>query len=408
MIDFIKNEIRGLKPEQLRENLHLEFHNKVNVNTGELGKYINAYYKGLEFKIYEPTLAHPNRRITLEGSLHKYWNNGKHNFNDFGVKEIEEVLNDLKNKFNILPQNCIIRQLEIGVNITPPLCTTVILNNCFLHKTKRFKWIFTKDEGNYIQVEHQRYILKIYDKRKHYKNKGFDIVDDILRIEMKYRKMHELNQKGIYTLADLLNYGLHNFTPQLLKEWDNVLYYDETIFKGTKSAHTFSNPNYWENLTTEQLKYRRKKLNNIYKNNPQSIKNRVSILIQEKTELLVIKIPQINTLPIGLIKEINHDKKPVIIERKCCITGISLTHENESAKYIKTTTLKYLHDYDQDKFIELCSLLLNNYDGNRPKFENNLITHLAKQIRNRYYSQNRYRQSGYNQKKYSNQIGLFN
>ena len=407
MIDFSKYEIRGLNPVQLEANSYLEFHNRVNIKTGELGKYLNAYYKGLEFRIYESTLAHPNKRITLEGSLHKYWNNGKHNFNDFGINEVEEVINDLKSKFNISPEMLKLRQLEIGININPPLITKTILNNCFLHKTKRFKWIFTKDEGNYIQVEHQRYLLKIYDKRKHYKSKGFDIPNDIIRIEIKYRKMHDLNEKGIYTLHDLLNYGLHNFTPQLLKEWGNVLYYDEYLFKDTKEEQTLSNPNYWDNLTTEQLKYQRKKINNIYKNNSQSLKNKIVVLIQEKAKLLNIKIPQINTLNIGLIKEINRNKKLIPKERKCSVTGISLTHENEGTKYIKTTTLKYLHDYDQSKFIELCSILLSN-TGRQPKYEKNIFTRLAKQVRNRYYNPIIIKQSGYNQKKYPNQIELFN
>ena len=45
--------------------------------------YRQAFYKGLEFKIYDITKSTPYNRITIEGSLHKYWNNGAHNFNDF-------------------------------------------------------------------------------------------------------------------------------------------------------------------------------------------------------------------------------------------------------------------------------------------------------------------------------------
>lgn len=99
------------------------------------------------------------------------------------------------------------------------------------------------------------------------------------------------------------------------------------------------------------------------------------------------------------------DVKPLFQEFKVCpVTGISLNHEKDGAKYIKTSTLKYLHDQDPTIFIELCSVLLSQYNGNRPKYENNIITHLAKQVRNRHYSKLLYHQNGYKQRKYPNQI----
>ena len=112
---------------KLESNYLLEFSNKVNVKTGELGVYLNAFYRGLEFKIYESTETHPNRRATIEGSLHKYWNNGAHNFNDFGINEMQEVIVDIENKFCISSENCVLKSLEIGVNIDPPIKTKTVL-----------------------------------------------------------------------------------------------------------------------------------------------------------------------------------------------------------------------------------------------------------------------------------------
>src|SRR5690606_13769405 len=96
--------------------------------------------------------------------------------------------------------------------------------------------------GNYIQAQHQRQILKIYDKRTHYQKRGFIISQEILRIEVKYRKMIELNAKGIYTLQDLLNYGLENFIPVLLKKWQEVIFYDFKAIKGTQYEQTLQQP----------------------------------------------------------------------------------------------------------------------------------------------------------------------
>jgi small multidrug resistance pump len=99
LFGIIKYNLKNTNLPKLESNYLLEFSNKVNVKTGELGVYLNAFYRGLEFKIYESTETHPNRRATIEGSLHKYWNNGAHNFNDFGINEIQEVIADIENKF---------------------------------------------------------------------------------------------------------------------------------------------------------------------------------------------------------------------------------------------------------------------------------------------------------------------
>lgn len=353
MIDFVKYHIINTNPDKLEANHLLEFHQKVNTKTGEMGVYMNAYFKGLEFRIYESTFANPERRITLEGSLHKYWNNGAHNFNDFGINEIDEVINDLNNKFNIQPENCILKQLEIGVNMQPPHKTETILKCCLLHKTKPFKWIYTRDEGNYIQAQHQRHFIKIYDKQLHYKNKGFDLKNEIIRFEIKYTRMRFLNDNGIYNLSELLNFGLQNFTPHLLKEWNNVLFYDFNLFKGTKNEFKYSNPNYWLDLNSNQLKYHRNKLNKMLNSNPLNIKNQIATLIKDKTELLNIKTSQINPLYIllkpGVFTSQNTDNN----RRFCLVTGLNISMQKSDSILLSHTGLKYYYNTDKKIYKEI-------------------------------------------------------
>ncbi len=248
--------------------------------------YKQAYYRGLDFRIYEPTETHPDGRITIEGSLHKYWNNGEHNFNDFGITQLMEVLNDLNTKFGISPENCILKQLEVGVNITPPINTDNILNECLMHKTTRLKSIFTKDEGNYIQTKNQRHTNKFYNKKKHYYNKGYYIENEIMRIEKKYSRMKELNQRGIYTLNDLLDYGLINFKGDLIKMWDNVLYCDLDALKGSKNEYKYKSLIFWEDLKYDNFKYHRNQLNALINKNPNNMKKQISDLIDAKCEIL--------------------------------------------------------------------------------------------------------------------------
>ena len=149
-----------------------------------------------------------------------------------------------------------------------------------MHKRERFKWVATKDEGNYIQAQYQRHILKIYDKRTHYKNKGFKIDKEILRIEIKYLKMHELNKEaGIETLADLLIYGLQNFKSKLLKYWEKVIFCDTQSLKKSKYLHQYSSPVFWETASNDKIKYHKKNLDAITRNNPDNIKQQIANLI---------------------------------------------------------------------------------------------------------------------------------
>lgn len=181
MIDFIKYEIKDYDVQYLEQNQFIDFIDEINVSTGEIGTYKIGRYKGLKIVIYYPTEANPFNRITLSGSLHKYWNNGKHNYNDFGIKEIEMVIDDLIKKFRFYPQNCIIKSIEIGLNITPPVTTKTILGGCILLKTTPFEPNTFKKRGNYLQATKQQYIIKVYDKKLHYEKKGYPITEELLR-----------------------------------------------------------------------------------------------------------------------------------------------------------------------------------------------------------------------------------
>lgn len=292
MIDFVKVELINSDTTYFEQHPLLEFQRKYNIKTSELSIISNAFYKGLEFKIYDITEKTPYKRLTIEGSLHKYWNKGAHNFNDFGINEILEVRKDLKEIFNIEFKNCILKQLEIGVNILPPAPTKKILRHCLLHKTNELKSIYTRDEGNYIQTKNQRHFIKLYDKRTHYEKKGFDIDNDIFRIEKKYSKMVELNNKGIYNLNHLIKHDLRRFKGDLVKLWSNVLFYDWTVLNNTKYTNTYSNVNYWLDLLENNysnFKYHKRNLNKIIGTNTNNIKDKITKTISKKVDFLNTK-----------------------------------------------------------------------------------------------------------------------
>jgi hypothetical protein len=317
--------------------------------------YRQAFYKGLDFKIYNITKLTPYNRITIEGSLHKYWNNGAHNFNDFNISAIIDVQKDLKDKFNIDFVNCILRQLEIGINILPPEITKQILRYCLLHKTSELKSTYTKDEGNYKQTKNQRHFIKLYDKRTHYVNKGFEIDAEIFRIEKKWSKMVELNNKGIYTLNDLIKHDLLNFKSDLLNLWNDVLFYDWQSLKGLKHNVNYSNVIYWLELKEtnyNNFKYHRNNLNNLIKKQPNNLKTQIANLISNKVDLLNVKTTQINPLSIGLKTVVPTIEKNDKNRRKCLVTGLNISMQKDS-KLLSHTGIKYYKKSDAKVYNEI-------------------------------------------------------
>ena len=355
-----------MQPSILEINPLLDFYETINLTTGEMkttnrnGNKVtpskNASYKGLEFKIYD------TGTITLSGSLHKYWNDGAHNYNDFNNEAVLFILNDLNTKFDIDPSKCILKCLEIGINITPLVPTNEILDNCLLHKTKPFEYQKNSDEGKYKQVQHSQYIIKIYNKALHYKSKGFKIKNEIMRFEIKYTKMQKLNEKGIFSLQDLINYGLQNFKDTVLKEWQNVLFYDNTIqidplsTKSKKALLEYSNPNYWTGLLannqTKNFTYHKNKLKKIVSKNSKKIQDLTAETIGKKIDFLNSKTIQIDPLTIMskriVFNDDNDTKKHI-----CKVTGFNISMQKENSILLSHTGLKYYYNTDKRIFEQI-------------------------------------------------------
>lgn len=349
-----------MNPSILGANPLLDFYDNINLSTGEIkttnrhGQRIepfkNALYNGLEFKIYD------NGTIILLGSLHKYWNNGAHNYNDFDFNAFTGVLNDLKSKFDIVLENCILKCLEVGINIIPTIPTNQILDYCFLHKTKPFEDKFNSDEGKYKQVQHSQYIIKIYNKALHYKSKGFDIQTEILRFEIKYIKMQKLNERGIYNLKDLFEYGLQNFKVEVLTEFNNILFYDNTIQSDSKQLVHYKNPLYWIELlergTISNFQYHRTQLKKITSTSSQNIQLQTAEIMSKKIDFLNSNTTQIDPLII-LSKHVVSHNQITSKNTLCKVTGFNISMQKNDSILLSHTGLKYYYKTDRKIFEQL-------------------------------------------------------
>lgn len=418
MIDYIKILLLNVDIDRLLNLSFLDFKIEVSERTGELSTKRTAEYHFCKIIIYDTGL------VLFTGSIHKLFNsliqkkapnyiNAKiykgFNGNQFTLQNIVEIKNHLEDLFECEPQQMIFQNIEIGVNTTPGFNPKLYIKGLLYHKNKLFEYRYN---GNLAQAVHQRLIFKIYNKSNQYEMSEFT-----LRIELKITKTEELKKIGLRTFADINANTLEKAKQMLLNRFEEVMHYDYTINKKglTKAQNqllkNYSNPRYW--IYDIEPKYRDRHKKRLKEITLKYSKN----LHQQLRQNIIQKCVTINRL--------SESSKCVIINRssiglnitqstsaktykKCSITGIELTHENEGAKYIRTSTLNYLHNYDKNTFVEVCSYLLSNTNGNRPKFESDIISHLAKQVRNRYFNQSTIRQTGYKQRKYYNQITLFN
>lgn len=290
MIDYVKLNIIPQDlywVKQLQENPLLDFKTVVSLKTGEKAITEEAEYKGLKFIIYE------SGTILLKGSLHKYWNNDNHNYNDFTYNNLVEVINDLKSKFNLNLKCCLLRNVEVGVNIIPPISSKRVLDDLLIHLTKKFKDMYVPN-GNCKQVNHDRYKLKAYDKKMQYEKK-YKILNEILRVELHYNKMFDLKEIGVITLEDLLNKTkLRYLRNNLLKAWDETLLFDRTIIKKELNKkqrivklNQWQNPNYWIDLKKQRRNEQKRSYNLIVKNHSQQIHKQLYQLVCNKFNFLL-------------------------------------------------------------------------------------------------------------------------
>ena len=272
MIDFIKiwSYISSEEVSLLKNSV--DFMGSYNVTTGESisrnmsGKevkpYIEANAKNMKIKL------DPNGMCEIAGSINKYFNVGKHNFNFFGRKELSHAIVELNKHLNINISEFRLSNIEIGVNITPPDDSDIIINNAFMYKNKVFENKFHSDEGNYKQAGLTEYLVKLYNKRKHYTNQGYAIDNETLRFELKYTVMRLINDLGVVYVKDLEK-GLESFKKPLMNAWDNILLYDHTIdyYLPEKTRLEYSNPNYWMSLKQTNQRTFKKHSNNLRKLN---------------------------------------------------------------------------------------------------------------------------------------------
>jgi len=174
-----------------------------------------------------------NRNIELNGSIHKYFNNGN-NSTDFTFKELQLAIKMLCFDIGIEAERIEIQNIEIGVNVRgSPIQYFEIEQNLIHYKNKYFEPYKVKGKSFGYICKLQQFHLKIYDK-----GKQLGKSEEILRFELKVEKMEFQKSVGVVTLADLkdknkvqelINLSIQRFSNIVFDDYKNI---DIEIDKG--------------------------------------------------------------------------------------------------------------------------------------------------------------------------------
>lgn len=230
------------------DGIHFEIPSEAVTNSDILefrsnGDRYRAKYKGLILDRY-------TQSCKINGSIHKYFNDGLHNYDDFTLSNYIQALNDLSNVLNINSDSVRIGRIEIGVNIDLDIDTDV---NEFLACVFMLDYKIPEPLGQIGFIfKFREYDLKVYSKELN----GYK---DRLRIELviKHKSKRDAIIKGFApycnTLGDLTNSNIWRaFGDELLKVFENIIIidkenidYDSLSPKEEKLLINGGNPFYW-------------------------------------------------------------------------------------------------------------------------------------------------------------------
>ncbi|MEZ0541247.1 hypothetical protein [Fibrella arboris] len=171
-----------------------------NGKTGEVSGQ-SAKYNDLTFTV-TPSVGGLSRCM-VSGSLHKYHNANHSNANRFTLADLQAAILDLENKFGIDASTATLENLEIGVNLHLPYSPQRVIRAASACRHRPF--VHTQEPDSRPGIGKVagfcEYVVKLYDKGKQTGNPAANL----LRVEMKFKKMRPLHRYNVRTLADLTN-----------------------------------------------------------------------------------------------------------------------------------------------------------------------------------------------------------
>lgn len=273
MVDGFKAKVLNSKEVLLNDLFNFKM--EVIKDSGEITKWI-ANHKGLKLTLIMNVL-------TIQGSIHKYYNDGGVNSDDFGVVELNVALSRLSNELRIDLDRMKIRTIEFGVNLELDHRIKPILNNLLLLKTKAFD---SQHNGHYRFLICDEFIFKVYDK-SHQTHKIKNPLNNILRVEINAIRSRLYEEKlKLETMQDLFDDKWYLPAQEfLIQKWGETLMFEPKLIESKINKLDVANwksVNYWQSLKGKKKEREIKKFKKAVGSNPLDIHTVILNAIESK------------------------------------------------------------------------------------------------------------------------------
>lgn len=292
LVDFIKIKVMNVDLELLKQKL--QFEATVDEETGLITKEISKYiFCKIVVKTNSKDKTKPH--VNFQGSIHKLWNeiNGirapnyrgelnykGYNGNQYYYSDFQKTVKHIEELFNCNSSNMIIENIEFGYNLKVNFNPNLFLNGLLYHKNIKFDSLYN---GTYRESIHGRFIFKIYNKSLQY-----GISKDIMRVELKIKKMIEIKNLYIVNLNDVNLKTFNKAAKLIINRLNELIYYDYTIeienlpTNLKKHVSNYKDVNYWLNGLKPNYRDRHKKrLNEIIENHSSNLRNKIIVEIEK-------------------------------------------------------------------------------------------------------------------------------
>jgi hypothetical protein len=389
-------------------------------NTIKQATYIKSY-KEILFCFFTKKEEFTKLEILIKP--HYYFNDNLHNANDFKAFNCIQTLTEIKEIFDFPSEELSTQNIEFGINGLSPIDCMDLISYSIFHEKNEF--INSSDNLRFskISFKHRadgkanRYKqIKFYAKGLQFPQYAYS---NTFRFEVKSKESKYIKKLGIKTYDDLLKIETyHKLADKLRSEFKNVLILDidnngqnltnKELLKLNEHKNTYvwvKRLQHSRNVFTNNKKKYFELLDKTGNNIHVEVFDVIDIKLQELLKPCAISTPP-NKLKMCAVSDVYIIGNRTLPKLKLCpITGIDLSQEKQGSKYIKTTTINYLRKYNVEVYQNLCSMFLPK-NGKRPKFESDIVSHMCKNIRNRYYNPITIKQTGYRAKRYDNQLAL--
>lgn len=225
----------------------------VNESTGiRVNDVRTANLRGLEIKLKPSSKG--GYLLLVNGSLHKYYNYGQHNADQFTFHKLRQSIDSFIDLFGVTPESCFVHGLEIGLNLPLPYSPLKVLKSVVCYRSKPFTLISKRNARKGLECGLNQYAVKLYDKAE---QSGIDC-GNVLRFEVHIDKMQVISRYNILSLSDLYDERkVFDLLNVLVDALQGIVWTDSNVNikrlsdREQKQWFYYSNPKTWGQLSKQ-------------------------------------------------------------------------------------------------------------------------------------------------------------